>query len=265
MAVRVITAPPGMGKTLNLTRIAIEQFKEHNKENRNKKEKKEEIFYNNIYSNYPILLKKSKKKFTYINGAGKIKLAIKDNKYYKCYSNKIKFTDMRLKFKFCDKACFFIDELQYVYDSMEYNDFPDCIAHFFQVHRHLGYKYIYTNSQSLARVIKRVLCVSEEFWNIIELKNILWWTIVDFKITYDINSGKNNENAITSNSEYYRKIFLHKKVWEGYNSEYLKELNKNLENYDKGEYESLIMTKDEILSNYMVSNKEKEELKGMTF
>ena len=29
---------------------------------------------------------------------------------------------------------------------------------------------IYTNSQSLSRVIKRVLCVSEEFWNVIELK-----------------------------------------------------------------------------------------------
>ena len=32
---------------------------------------------------------------------------------------------------------------------------------------------IYTNSQSLARVIKRVLCVSEEFWNVINLKTYL--------------------------------------------------------------------------------------------
>lgn len=61
MSVRVITGPPGAGKTLNLTYFAIQSFKNNNtrldlKSNNN-------VYVNNVYSNYPILLKKSKKKF----------------------------------------------------------------------------------------------------------------------------------------------------------------------------------------------------------
>ena len=37
---------------------------------------------------------------------------------------------MRIKWRFSPDASFFIDEIQYIYDSMEYNDFPDCIALF---------------------------------------------------------------------------------------------------------------------------------------
>lgn len=288
MAVRVLTAPPGMGKTLNLTRIAIELFKEENPFL--KRLKKDYIYYNNIYSNYPILVWYQKKPFQYIDGnyqkcdsvpIKKIYDEDLDCEYYTecyeeeaekygCFSNYIRFTDMRLKYRFAKNASFFIDELQYIYDSMEYKDFPDCIAHFFQVHRHLSYNMIYTNSQSLSRVIKRVLCVSEEFWNVIELKQYLLLPFLSktvFKITTDINSSKNFENSQVEdfNATYETVRFFNKRVYNGYITKYLGALNDGLPIYPTSTFKSLKMQKDDIMKGFMISNKEKEELKEMLF
>lgn len=288
MAVRVLSAPPGHGKTLNMTRIAIKLFKEQNP--KLKRIKEDYIFYNPIYSNYPILVWYQKKPFKYYAPGGEVMESIpikwtydeEIQKYYykKCekeeaekygvFSNRVRFTDMRLKYNFGTDASFFIDELQYIYDSMEYKDFPDCIAHFFQVHRHLSYNMIYTNSQSLSRVIKRVLCVSEEFWNVVELKQYLllpFLSKVTFKITTDINTSKNDENDLKEdpNATYETVRFFNKRVYRGYITKYLGELNKNLPFYNKGQFEDLKMDKQEIIKGFMISNAEKEELKEMLF
>lgn len=286
MSVRVITGPPGAGKTLNLTYFAIQAFKNNNtrldlKSNNN-------VYVNNVYSNYPILLKKSKNKFN-VESNGELYSSIPIKRYYnkemkkyyyqecleedrECYgvfSNKIIFTDMRLKYKFTPNASFFIDELQYIYDSMEYKDFPDCIAHFFQIHRHLGYNDIYTNSQSLSRVIKRVLCVSEEFLNIIENKKCffgLYWR-VDFAITTNINFSKNIENDYSDNPniDYERIRYFCNKVNNSYLTKYLGALNNGLPYYNLGQFNSLLMYKPDILKSFMISSNVKEELKNQLF
>ena len=230
------------------------------------------------------------KKFKYINGNNELCDSVPIKKIYDedldceyyceceideaekfgCFSNYIRFTDMRLKFRFLKNASFFIDELQYIYDSMEYKDFPDCIAHFFQVHRHLSYNMIYTNSQSLSRVIKRVLCVSEEFWNVIELKQYLLLPFLskcEFKITNDINYSKNNENSINEDikAAYLTVRFFNKRVYNGYITKYLGVLNEGLELYPTKTFKSLKMEKNDIIKGFMISNKEKEELKEMLF
>lgn len=286
MAVRVITAPPGHGKTLNMTRKAIQIF--NNQNSFINKVNKNYIYYNSIYSNYPILLKHSKKKFKYMNADNEVKDSVpikkiydekikkwyyseceeEEKEYYGCFSIYVKFTDMRLKYNFGWNASFFIDELQYIYDSQEYKDFPDCIAHFFQVHRHLNYNMIYTNSQSLSRVIKRVLCVSEEFWNVLKLKHIFGITYVKYIIRTDISTGKDNENKNISNEEdydIYRDFYFNKWVFNGYITKYLNALNDDLPMYKCRNYKSLKMPKNFILNGFMVSLAEKEELKKQTF
>lgn len=289
MAVRVISAPPGHGKTLNMTRISIKIFKEQNPFLKRKKD--DYIFYNSIYSNYPILLWYQKKPFKYIAPDREVKDSvpliwkydeqIEQYYYHICtedetpekygvFSNKIKFIDMRLKYNFGINASFFIDELQYIYDSMEYKDFPDCIAHFFQVHRHLSYNMIYTNSQSLSRVIKRVLCVSEEFFNVIELKQyklLPFLSKTSFKITTDIINSKNSENDLKENinAEYVTDRFFNKRVYRGYITKYLGALNDDLPYYNSNQYDSLKMSKSDIIKGFMISNSEKEELKEMLF
>lgn len=288
MAVRVISAPPGKGKTLNMTRIAIKLYKSANQFFKRRKE--DYLHYNSIYSNYPILLWYQKKKFKYFvpNGETFDSVPIKkiydekldcsyyqecnedDREFYGCFSLKLKFTDMRLTYNFGIDASFFVDELQYIYDSMEYKDFPDCIAHFFQVHRHLSYNMIYTNSQSLSRVIKRVLCVSEEFWNVTELKTyklLPFLSKVTFKITSDIVSSKNSENELFEDpcAEYETIRFFNKRVFNGYITKYLGALNDKLPSYKCETYTSLKMDKSDILKGFLISNKEKEELKEMLF
>lgn len=287
MAVRVLSAPPGHGKTLNMTRIAIQLFKEQNPLLRRMKE--DYTFINNIYSNYPILVWYQKKPFKYLDGGGihdsipikktydeeldcsyYVECSKEEAEKYGCFSNKVRFTDMRLKYRFLPGSSFFIDELQYIYDSMEYKDFPDCIAHFFQVHRHLSYNMIYTNSQSLSRVIKRVLCVSEEFWNVVELKQYLllpFLSKVTFKITTDIINSKNSENDLREDpTAIYETVrFFNKRVYNGYITKYLGALNEDLPMYDNGTFTSLKMKKSDIIKGFMISNQEKEELKEMLF
>lgn len=288
MAVRVISAPPGKGKTLNMTRIAIKLYREANPFI--DRLKNNYIHYNCIYSNYPILLWYQNKKFKYMTPDGAIWDSVpvkkiydekldcsyyrecedEDREFYGCFALKVKFTEMRLTYNFGYGASFFIDELQYIYDSMEYKDFPDCIAHFFQVHRHLSYNMIYTNSQSLSRVIKRVLCVSEEFWNVIELKRyklLPFLSKVTFKITNDIISSKNSENELMEDpfAQYETVRFFNKRVFNGYITKYLGALNDKLPYYKCEPYTDLKMDKSDILKGFLISNKEKEELKEMLF
>jgi len=287
MAVITVTAPPGKGKTLTLVRVAQDLFY---KENNlipliHKPIKKDTILENIIYSNFPILVYKSKEKFQFRNSADEIVNAIpikkilgRDKPYfcecseddidkegYGMFSNIIKFTDMRLIYEFKPNACFFIDEVSYTFDSMEYNEFPDCMAHFFAIHRHLGYNMIYTNSQSLSRIIKRILCVTEEFMNVISKVDFLFWSIMSFKLTYDIVSSKNDENNEKFDSDYVTKVFLKKRVYEGYNTKYLGEFNDNLPRYNKGCYNSLKMSKKDILAGFIISREEKEDLKRQLF
>ena len=286
MAVRVLTAPPGCGKTLNLTRKGMQLFRREN--NIFKRNKKDYIFYNSIYSNYPILLWHSKKKFKYMNPDEEIKESIpikkvydpntkswfyteckeEEKEYYGCFSIYVKFTDMRLKYNFGWNASFLIDEIQYIYDSQEYKDFPDCIAHFFQVHRHLNYNMIYTNSQSLSRVIKRVLCVSEEYWNVLKLKHIFGITYVKYIIRTDMSSGKDDENKKIKDEDQYdifRDFYFNKWVFDGYITKYLNALNDDLPKYKCYNYKSLKMPKNFILNGFMISQQEKEELKKQNF
>lgn len=282
MAVRVITGPPGTGKTLTMTQLALEEFKNINRGIKGK----DYIYYNSIFSNYPILLKKSKKKLYYTDGFYKkesipIKKVVDENgdsyfqkcseqerEFYGIFSNKVKLNDMRIKWRFTPHASFYIDEIQYIYDSMEYNDFPDCIAHFFQVHRHLNYNMIYTNSQSISRIIKRVLCVSEEFWNIVDRRTFFnLYYRVDFAITTNIVASKTTENDLMDNPniEYYRKRFFCKKVNNSYLSKYLSKLNDCLPIYPIEQWQSMVVPKPEILKSFLVSKAEKEELKKMLF
>lgn len=286
MSVISITAPPGGGKTLIMTYLGIKEFRLDNP--RLARLKKDYKYKINIYSNYPILLHYQKKPFLVDRNNGKVEHSVplkfeyneelrkeiltpcdlKDAVFYGVFSNKLNFTDMRIKYRFNFNATFLIDEIQYIYDSQDYKDFPDCIAHFFQVHRHLGYNKIYTNSQSLSRIIKRVLNVSEEFYNIIEYKKYLLLPFLSrcsFKITYDISDGKEKENKVKEDDFIKDLRFFHKRIYNAYATRYLSYLNNGLPEYNNVGYTSLIMEKSDILSSFIVSNDKKEELKKEVF
>ena len=128
----LLTGKPGTGKTLTLTSFAYKNFKEKNpplkiwfKEHILRKK---HIYDLSEYSDYPIIFKRPKKNKTYLYYDENNE--VKESSYLT--SLKFRIFDLYLDNKFKDNADFYIDEIQCKYDSMEYKDFPDAIAHYYQ-------------------------------------------------------------------------------------------------------------------------------------
>ena len=166
-----LTGKPGTGKTLTMTYIAYKNFKDKNPPLKvwfTEKIKRKPYIYNlSEYSDYPIEFKHPKKgkHYYFYNENGEV---VQSDRI--C-SLKCRIFDLILDNKFCDEANFYFDEIQAKYDSMEYKDFPDSIAHYCQAHRHFDNN-IYVSSQSQSRIIKRIVVLSEEFWDIKNLTKI---------------------------------------------------------------------------------------------
>jgi hypothetical protein len=242
MALISLGGIPGAGKNLTGVYLAKRHYKSENNFIKRiiRKRKGLEKIYNNVYSNFPILLDK------------------KNN----VWSNEVSIHQLNGEYRFRENAFIEIDEMQISFDSMEYKDFPDCIAHFFQAHRHLEYNAIYTNSQSLSRIIKRVLVVTQEYWRIIESKKILWWVITDYELTWDLASG--NETKVLSDDlvdrEHIRIRFNAKRAYEAYDTKYLKGLKEKAKRYNNEMWTKLQMSYDEIMDCFFPTDYEKKEL-----
>lgn len=172
---------------------------------------------------------------------------------------------MILKNKFKKGANFYIDEIQQKYDSMEYKDFPDSIAHYFQVHRHFDNN-IYTNSQSQSRIIKRVLCLGEEYWTITSFRILFGFVIMHIRITFDMHNNLESNNGNT-NVDYIerRLIFRIKKIGKMYDSKYMRHLQDNSKYYNSKMYKSLNLTENEILYSFFPTEQEKETIKNQRY
>jgi hypothetical protein len=269
MSVITITGRPGYGKTLNMTNECRLNFKADNPVlKRLWTEKilhKPYIYQINDYSNYPILLKSSKKPLYYYNDFTEKEEKAhfnEETQKYELYDWKVRLFDMRIKYKFNETARFYIDEIQAMYDSMDYKEFPDCIAHFFQAHRHLEVNNIYCNSQSLSRIIKRVLVVSEVYYNIQSYIKIFGYSFCNYKITWDLAAGNEtkNVNENIADIEYKTRIFKSKKVYRMYYTKYLKGLLDKAEKYKNEQWDSLIMKYEDIMHMFFPTDEEKKEL-----
>lgn len=265
MSVIIIDAKPGFGKTLLMTYFAYQNFKSKNPPFKvwftEHIKRKPYVYDLSEYSDFPIVFKKSKKNKYYY--------------YYDDYDNIVKTTqisslkcrifDMILDNKFRPQANFYIDEIQQKYDSMEYKDFPDAIAHYFQAHRHFDNN-IYTNSQSQSRIIKRVLCLGEEYWSIYSFRIIFGFVIMHIKITFDMhNNLESNNGNVNVDSIDKRIIFRLKKIGNMYDSKYLRHLQDTSKIYHTSMFNSLQLDKNTILDSFFPSDEEKERIKKQRY
>lgn len=263
--ITIIDAKPGLGKTLLMTYFAYKNFKEKNPPFKvwftEHIRRKRYVYDLSEYSDFPILFKKAKKgrKLYYFDENDNI---IQTDALY---SLKCRIFDLYLDNKFRPCANFYIDEIQQKYDSMEYKDFPDSIAHYFQAHRHFDNN-IYTNSQSQSRIIKRVLCLGEEYWSIISFRKILGFVILNIRITYDMHNNLESNNGNT-NVDYVDKrvIFRLKKIGKMYDSKYLRHLQDNSKPYKSEPFDNLDLDKATILHSFFPSDSEKETLKQQRY
>ena len=132
----IITGKPGTGKTLTMTDYARRYFQQDNPPLKvwftEKIRRKKWVYKLRVYSDFPIVFKRPRKK-------------PKKDPYYLVYDDngvpvrvdhicslQCRIFDLTLDNKFRDSAVFFFDEIQAKYDSMEYKDFPDAIAHYYQ-------------------------------------------------------------------------------------------------------------------------------------
>lgn len=229
---------PGSGKNVLATYLARKKYKKNNNLLRKiiRKINHEPVIQNNIYSTYPILLKKYPKRL----------------KKEDIYSNIVTLFDLIPAHRFIKHAVIFCDEAQSFYDSEEHKEFPKDIALFNQFHRHFDVDDIYYITQHPSRLMKKLRILCCEFDKIktfinIPLINIGFMHIVSY-FEFD-DYGKYHhpkKEAKTYDVKNKYLIFLTRKVFKSYDSKYLKVLNQDKPLYNLGTFKDLNLTQSQI-------------------
>ena len=233
-----ISGLPGSGKNVDTTHIALKHFRHENSLLKRFKRRlnHEPIYINNVYSNYPILL----------------------NKKYNIYSRITNIDDMDGSFQYLENAIIIIDEIQAHYDSDEHKEFPKEIAVFNQFHRHFGIKDIYYISQHPSRIVKKLRNIACVFTKIQSFRVI---PLLNLGIMYTTNYyefedyGKWHppiKEMKTYDVDNHLKFFNAKKVFNSYDSTYLRALIEDKPLLNHGTYHSLLLSKREL--NVMFKN-----------
>lgn len=225
---------PGSGKNVLVTKICLHHYKKTNNSIRRliRKIKKEPTWINNVYSTYPILLKKTKKE--------------------KVYSNIVTIYDLVPNNRFLNHAVIVIDETQAFYDSEDHKEFPKEIAIFNQFHRHFGIDDIYYVSQHPSRIMKKLRILACEFDKIkrficIPFIHLAFMHIVRY-FEFD-DYGKYNhpkKEAKTYDVKNKYMLFFAGKVFKAYDSKYLKVLNIDKPLYNRGMFKKIDLSEKEI-------------------
>ena len=243
--VTCISGIPGSGKNVRATYLAKKHFKRENSLIRRiiRKLFHEEIIVNNVYTTYPVLLKKYSKR----------------SKKQDIYSNRVTIYDLVPNHRFKENALIIIDETQAFYDSEEYKDFPKEIAIFNQFHRHFNISDIYYISQHPSRILKKLCILASEFDKIqtfinIPLINIGFMHIVCYYERDDYGKYHHPKRESKTYDVINRYcLFFTKKIFKSYDSKYLRVLNEDKPLYNKGTFGSIALTKQEI--KYIYRNK----------
>lgn len=229
---------PGKGKNVYATHLALKHYKKTNSSIRRfvRRVLHKEIWINNVYSTYPIRLKKGSKK--------------QDKK--PVFSNVVTMFDLNNDFSFEKDSLIIIDETQAFFDSEEYKNFPPSIAMFNQFHRHFDIADIYYISQHPSRIVKKIRVLACEFMKIRHFIRIpligLGIMYITFYYEYD-DYGKYHhprKEAKTYDVKNRFVVFFTKSVFKSYNSKYLSVLNEDKPLYDLGEFTDVSMSEDEI-------------------
>lgn len=232
--ISAICGLPGAGKNVYATYLAKKHFKKNNSviSRLIRMVKKEEIYVNNVYTTYPILLKKRKD--------GNI------------YTNTVSLYDLNNKYSFQKHSLIIIDEVQAFFDSEEHKDFPEEIAVFNQFHRHFDIDDIYYISQHPSRIVKRLRVLSSKFdkirkFIIIPFVNIGIMCITTY-FEFDDYGKYHHMPKEFRTYDYRNKIvfFRVNKVFKSYDSKYLKVLNVDKPLYDNREFKDLYLDKEEL-------------------
>ena len=233
-----ISGIPGSGKNVRATYLARKHFKKNNNVIRKliRRIQHKPILVNNIYSTYPILLKKYSKR----------------SKKNNIYSNLVTIYDLIPDNRYVKHSAIFIDETQAFYDSEDHRIFPKPIATFNQFHRHFDVDDIYYITQHPSRLMKKLRILCCEFDKIKTFINIPFINIglmhivqyFEFDDYGKYHHPKKEAKTYDVKNKYC--FFLTGKVFKAYDSKYLKVLNCDKPMYDRGTFYDLNLTEEQI-------------------
>lgn len=234
--VRTINGIPGSGKNVIATHIAKKHFKKMNSPLRRaiRRIAHRPVWINNVYTTYPVLLRRGTKKRK------------------ATYSMRVSLFDLVPQNKFLPHAKIIIDETQVVFDSEEFKEFPKDIATFNQFHRHFGIDDIIYITQHPSRLLKklRVLCSEYDRVKTFILIPIIKLAIINVVQYYEFEDyGKYNhpkKEAKTYDVANKLYIFFARKVFNSYDSTYMRVLNENSPLFDRGEFDDMVLSSAEI-------------------
>ena len=261
---------PGKGKTLKLVHEAYKKFKKDNPPFKvwftEHILQRDYIYTLKVYSDFPIFFKG--KKFDKNTGdfipepKGKVYHFYNENGEIvssKCISSiPVRLFDFNLTNRFLENSLILIDEIQLKYDSTDYNAFPDSIAHYLQIHRHLDLTVLYS-SQSQSRVVKRAAVITEEYNDIKTFRKFFHWAFVRVRRSYEMNANleSNTKSDLVDEVDYFTCIINLKKVGSMYDSKYLRKLLSNTNYYKTHQYHSKLLDRDQLLYMFFPTNEER--------
>lgn len=233
-----INGIPGSGKNVLATKLAIKHYKRENNIIRKiiRKILHQEIIVNNVYSTYPILLKKYSKR----------------SKKQDIYTNRITLYDLVPYNRFKKGALIIVDETQAFYDSEDHKEFPKEISVFNQFHRHFDVDDIIYITQHPSRLMKKLRILCSEYdkvktFVIIPIIGLAFMHIVkyfEFEDYGKYNHPKKEAKTYDVKNQYI--LVFTKRIFKSYNSKYLNVLNKDQPLYDRGTFNSKDLSIEEI-------------------
>lgn len=236
--IKSINGIPGSGKNVLGTKEALKHFRKENNIILKliRKITHQDVIVNNVYTTYPILLKKYSKK----------------SKKKNIYSNVVTIFDLVPSNRFKKNALIIIDEAQAFYDSEEHKEFPKEIAVFNQFHRHFDIKDIIYITQHPSRLMKKLRILVSEFDKVktfvnIPIINLGFMHIVSYFEFEDYGKYHHpKKEAKTYDVKNHYSLFFTKKVFKAYTSKYLRVLNNDKPLYNFGRFSDLDLTEDAI-------------------
>lgn len=233
-----INGIPGSGKNVLATKLAIKHYKRENNIIRKiiRRILHQEIIVNNVYSTYPILLKKYSKR----------------SKKQDIYTNRTTLYDLVPYNRFKKGALIIVDETQAFYDSEDHKEFPKEISVFNQFHRHFDVDDIIYITQHPSRLMKKLRILCSEYdkvktFVIIPIIGLAFMHIVkyfEFEDYGKYNHPKKEAKTYDVKNQYM--LFFTKRIFKSYNSKYLNVLNKDQPLYDRGTFNSKDLSIEEI-------------------
>lgn len=233
-----INGIPGSGKNVLATKLAIKHYKRENNIIRKiiRKILHQEIIVNNVYSTYPILLKKYSKR----------------SKKQDIYTNRTTLYDLVPYNRFRKGALIIVDETQAFYDSEDHKEFPKEISVFNQFHRHFDVDDIIYITQHPSRLMKKLRILCSEYdkvknFFIVPIIGLAFMHIVkyfEFEDYGKYNHPKKEAKTYDVKNQYM--LFFTKRIFKSYNSKYLNVLNKDQPLYDRGTFNSKDLSIEEI-------------------